>query len=151
MVVAGGLILLTGIHWIDPIVSLVICAIIASTWGLLKDSLGMSLAAVPPGIDPPEIRAYLERLPGVVELHDLHIWPVSTTDTALICHLVMPGGHPGDAFSQGHGARTRTAVRDRPFDDTDRDQQRNSMRTCAGRGHVSYGRRRQCDECHGYY
>ena len=99
VLLAGTIILLTGWHWIDPAVSLVICAIIFwSTWGLLKDSVRMSLSAVPPGIDPSEGHAYLEALPGVHRLHDLHIWPMSTTETALTCHLVIPDGHPGDAF-----------------------------------------------------
>jgi cobalt-zinc-cadmium efflux system protein len=84
VVVAGALILLTGAQWIDPVVSLAICVIIVwSTWGLLKDSLRMSLGAVPPGMNPLEVRAYLEGLAGVAELHDLHIWPMSTTETAL--------------------------------------------------------------------
>jgi cobalt-zinc-cadmium efflux system protein len=99
VVIAGLLLLLTGWHWVDPATSLVICVVIFwSTWGLLRDSVRMSLAAVPPGVEPAEVRAYLARLPGVVTLHDLHIWPVSTTETALTCHLVMPAGHPGDAF-----------------------------------------------------
>ncbi len=99
VVVAGGAILLTGWHWIDPAVSLAICAIIFwSTWGLLKDSVRMSLGAVPPGVNPNNVRNYLETLPGVYDLHDLHIWPMSTTEIALTCHLVMPNGHPGDAF-----------------------------------------------------
>jgi cobalt-zinc-cadmium efflux system protein len=58
----------------------------------------MSLDAVPGGIDPEAVRQYLEKLPGVAAIHDLHIWPVSTTETALTCHMVMPGGHPGDDF-----------------------------------------------------
>jgi len=99
VVVAGAAILMTNWAWIDPAVSLVICAIIMwSTWGLLRDSLRMSLAAVPPGLQPATVRAYLEQRPGVARLHDLHIWPMSTTETALTCHLVMPNGHPGDAF-----------------------------------------------------
>lgn len=99
VVVAGAIILLTNWLWIDPAVSLIICAIIMwSTWGLLKDSVRMSLAAVPPGVQLSTVRAYLEQLPGVARLHDLHIWPMSTTETALTCHLVMPDGHPGDAF-----------------------------------------------------
>jgi cobalt-zinc-cadmium efflux system protein len=99
VVVAGALILLTGWQWVDPAVSLVICAIIVwSTWGLLKDSVRMSLAAVPGNIEAASVSAYLRQLPGVVQLHDLHIWPVSTTETALTCHLVIPGGHPGDQF-----------------------------------------------------
>jgi cobalt-zinc-cadmium efflux system protein len=99
VVLAGAAILLTGWSWIDPAASLLICAIIVwSTWGLLRDSVRMSLDAVPPGIEAAEVRAYLEALDGVDELHDLHIWPMSTTETALTCHLVMSGGHPGDAF-----------------------------------------------------
>jgi cobalt-zinc-cadmium efflux system protein len=99
VVVAGIAIVLTGRLWIDPLVSLVIAAVIVwGTWGLLRDSVTMSLAAVPPGIDPTAVRAYLEGLPGVERIHDLHIWPMSTTETALTCHLVMPGGAAGDAF-----------------------------------------------------
>jgi len=99
VVVAGVLILLTGERWIDPVTSLVIVAVIAwGTWGLLKDSVRMGLHAVPEKIDEPAVRAYLAGLPGVDAIHDLHIWPMSTTETALTTHLVMPGGHPGDTF-----------------------------------------------------
>ena len=99
VVVAGVLILLTGERWIDPATSLVIVAIIGwGTWGLLKDSVKLALLAVPEKIDEPAVRAYLAGLPGVVAIHDLHIWPMSTTETALTAHLVMPAGHPGDAF-----------------------------------------------------
>ncbi|MBR0552422.1 cation diffusion facilitator family transporter [Stakelama marina] len=99
VVVAGGLILWTGAEWIDPVVSLGIVAVILwSTWGLLKDSTTMALQAVPPGIDHDAVVDALEALPGVTELHDLHIWPMSTTEVALTAHLVMPGGHPGDQF-----------------------------------------------------
>lgn len=99
VVVAGLLILWTGARWIDPVASLVIVAVIAcGTWGLLKDSIKMSLLAVPEGIDVAAVSAYLARLPGVSAVHDLHIWPMSTTETALTAHLVMPSGHPGDAF-----------------------------------------------------
>jgi cobalt-zinc-cadmium efflux system protein len=99
VVVAGGIILLTQWHWIDPAVSLVICVIIMwSTWSLLKDSVQMSLSAVPPGVDEVDVRSFLENLPGVTNMHDLHIWAMSTTETALTCHLVIPGGHPGDQF-----------------------------------------------------
>ncbi len=97
VVVAGGVILLTRWSWIDPVASLVVSAIIVwGTWGLLKDSLNMVLHAVPPGIEPDAVRGYLEQRQGVEELHDLHIWPMSTTETALTAHLVMPAGHPGD-------------------------------------------------------
>ena len=99
VVIAGGVILLTGWLWVDPVTSLVICTVIIwSTWGLLKDSVRMSLAAVPPGLKVAEVRVFLENLPGVKALHDPHIWPMSTTENALTCHLVMPAGHPGDVF-----------------------------------------------------
>ena len=99
VVLAGIAILYTGALWIDPVVSLIIVAVIAwGTWGLLKDSVAMSLLAVPKGISEKAVRGYLASLDGVSEVHDLHIWPMSTTETALTAHLVMPGGHPGDAF-----------------------------------------------------
>lgn len=99
VVVAGLLITLTGAQWIDPATSLVIVGVIAwSTWGLLKDSLRMSLLGVPGNIDERRVRSFLEGLNGVEAVHDLHIWPMSTTETALTAHLVMPGGHPGDGF-----------------------------------------------------
>ena len=99
VVIAGVAILWTGAVWIDPAVSLLIVLVIAwGTWGLLKDSVKMSLLAVPRGISEGAVRGYLTGLPGVEAVHDLHIWPMSTTETALTAHLVMPGGHPGDAF-----------------------------------------------------
>ena len=97
VVAAGGVLLVTGWLWIDPLASLIVSAIIVwGTWGLLKDSVNMVLQAVPPGIEPDAVRGYLEGSPGVEELHDLHIWAMSTTETALTAHLVMPAGHPGD-------------------------------------------------------
>ncbi len=99
VVIAGLFITLTGAQWIDPVTSLAIVGIIAvGTWGLLKDSLKMSLNAVPPRIDEQKVRHFLTSLGGVEAVHDLHIWPMSTTETALTAHLVMPGGHPGDGF-----------------------------------------------------
>ena len=110
VVIAGLLILFTGWQWIDPVVSLLIVAVIVwSTWDLLRESVIMALAAVPRGIDAAGVRAYLAEQPGVQSLHDLHIWPMSTTDTALTCHLVMPDGHPGDRFI----AETCKALRER--------------------------------------
>jgi len=99
-VVAAGLVILaTGWVWLNPAISLAINAIIVwSAWGLLYDSVAMSLSAVPPNIDPARVRLFLEALPGVAQLHDLHIWPMSASETALTCHLVMPAGHPGDPF-----------------------------------------------------
>jgi len=100
VVVAGGLIVLTGWSWIDPVATLAVVGVIVfGTWVLLKESFQMALAAVPEGIDPGKVRLYLSELPGVRRVHDLHIWPLSTTQTALTCHLVMPDGHPGDHFT----------------------------------------------------
>ena len=99
VVAAGLLILLTHWLWIDPAVSLAINAVIVwGTWGLLRDSVEMSMAAVPAQIDPAAVRNFLAARAGVIDVHDLHIWPMSTTESALTCHLVMPDGHPGDAF-----------------------------------------------------
>ena len=99
VLVSAFLILRTGWMWLDPLVSLIISAIIVrGTWGLLRHSFDLAMQAVPPGIDPAEVRGSLERLDGVARIHDLHIWAMSTTETALTCHLVMPGGHPGDTF-----------------------------------------------------
>jgi len=96
---AGVGMLLTGWTWLDPAVSLaVVVAIFASTWGLARDSLGLALHAVPAGIDPAAVRAYLAARPGVADVHDLHIWGMSTTENALSVHLVVPDGHPGDRF-----------------------------------------------------
>lgn len=99
VVVAGALVLLTGWRWIDPLVSLLISALIVwGTWGLLRQSLDLALQAVPASIDPADVRRYLEALPGVERLHDLHIWAMSTRETALTCHLFIPAGHPSDGF-----------------------------------------------------
>jgi cobalt-zinc-cadmium efflux system protein len=99
IVAAGGVILLTGWTRLDPLVSLAIAVVIlAGTWSLLRDSVGMSLDAVPTGIKPDEVSDFLRQQPGITAIHDLHIWPMSTTETALTCHCLMPGGHPGDEF-----------------------------------------------------
>ncbi len=97
VVIAGLAILFSGFHWIDPLVSLAIVAMIAwATWGLAKDSIKMGLLAVPARIDVSEVRAHLASLEGVKAVHDLHIWPMSTTETALTAHLVMPGAPYSD-------------------------------------------------------
>lgn len=100
VVVAGFFIVKTGLSWIDPVTSLVIVAVIAiGTWGLLRGSVNMSLQAAPPGIDPLEIGSFLRAQDGVQEFHDLHVWPMSTTETALTVHLLMPSGYPGDTYT----------------------------------------------------
>jgi len=99
VVLAGFVMLMTDWNWLDPVVSLVIAGIIVwSTWGLLRDTMRLALHGVPAGISTARVSSRLAELPGVTGIHDLHIWPMSTTETALTCHLVMPGGHPGDAF-----------------------------------------------------
>ncbi|QDH34082.1 cation diffusion facilitator family transporter [Porphyrobacter sp. YT40] len=99
VVVAGGAILVTGLAWIDPVVSLVIVAVIAvGTWSLARDSLTMGLLAAPEGIDPEAVRQHLSSFDGVSAVHDLHVWPMSTTEVALTAHLVMPGRPAPDSF-----------------------------------------------------
>ena len=102
VVVAGVAIWFTNWLWLDPAISLVVSAVIVvSTWGLLKSAIGLALNAVPEAVDAAAVRSHLLAVPGVSGLHDLHIWGMSTTETALTCHLIMPGGHPGDAALSG--------------------------------------------------
>jgi cobalt-zinc-cadmium efflux system protein len=106
VVVSGLLIMRTGWLWIDPLTSLIVVAVIlVGTWGLLRRSVNMALDRVPEHIPPAEVFAELEALPGVVRVHDLHIWSLSTTEVALTCHLVMPAGCPGDRFLSEAGDR----------------------------------------------
>ncbi len=92
VLVAAGLITLTGALWLDPAASLVISAVIlASSWGLLRDATALAMDAVPPGIDPAAVRTRLLALPDVTEVHDLHIWALSTKRTAATAHLVSRG------------------------------------------------------------
>jgi cobalt-zinc-cadmium efflux system protein len=99
VVIAGIAMMMTGWYWLDPAVSLLIVAVILiSTWGLLKQALQLALAAVPAHVDASAISRYLQQCPGVQEIHDLHIWGMSTTESALTVHLVMPQGYPGDLF-----------------------------------------------------
>ncbi|MGX4771503.1 cation diffusion facilitator family transporter [Bradyrhizobium guangdongense] len=98
VVVSAALIIWTGWLWLDPLTSLVICGtILWSTTSLLRGSIDMSMAAAPKGTDLVAIRTFLLARPGVSAIHDLHVWPISTTETALTCHLVMPSGAV-DAF-----------------------------------------------------
>lgn len=106
--VSGLVILYTGWNWLDPVMSIIVVAVILyGTWGLGRDAMRLALAAVPPGVDTARIRGYLSGLPGVRGVHDLHVWALSTTENALTVHLVMPQGHPGDAFLQGVVATLR--------------------------------------------
>lgn len=99
VVIAGVVILLTGWSWLDPAVSLgVVAVILIGTWGLLHESLDLAMDAVPKGIEPQAVEEYLARLPGVAEVHDLHIWALSTTEAALTVHLVVPEAIDEDAL-----------------------------------------------------
>lgn len=99
VVISGGLILAFGWAWVDPVISLVIAGVIFwSTWGLLRDSLNLAVDAVPRDIDPDRVQRFLRELPGVQDLHDLHIWAMSTTDAALTAHLVMQPMPSSDRF-----------------------------------------------------
>jgi cobalt-zinc-cadmium efflux system protein len=94
VVVAALVIMATGWQWVDPAISLVIAGVVlASGWGLMRDSANLALDAVPKGIALAQVRDYLAGLDGVTEVHDLHIWAMSTNETALTAHLVRPGGH----------------------------------------------------------
>ena len=97
VLVGAGVMLLTGLQWIDPALSLGIAAVIViGTWGLLRDSMNLAMDAAPRGVDVPAIKAWLAALPGVIEVHDLHVWGMSTTETALTAHLTRPEGGSAD-------------------------------------------------------
>ena len=99
VVVAGVVYLQTGWAWLDPAISLAIALLIVYvTWDLLRQSLHLTFDGVPPTISLSEVRMHLLQLPGVTEVHDLHVWAMSTSEIALTVHLIMPDGHPGDAF-----------------------------------------------------
>jgi cobalt-zinc-cadmium efflux system protein len=98
VVVAGVVITATGVLWIDPVVSIVIAlVIVVGTWGLFRESIDLALDAVPRGVDPREITAGLTAIPGVVELHDLHVWGASTSEVSLTGHLVVEDSADRDA------------------------------------------------------
>ncbi len=99
VVVSGLVILRTGWLWLDPAVSLaLVVVILAGTWALLRESLHLAVDGVPGHVDPRAVRTWLSSRPGVTEVHDLHVWALSTTEVALTAHLVMPGEPPGDRF-----------------------------------------------------
>jgi cobalt-zinc-cadmium efflux system protein len=112
VVISAALIIWTGWLWLDPVTSLAICAaILWSTISLLRGSIDMSMAAAPKGTDLDAIKAFLLARPGVSGIHDLHVWPISTTETALTCHLVMPDGTTGDAFLMETAQLLKTSFR----------------------------------------
>jgi hypothetical protein len=102
--------------------------------GLLKDSVKMGLHAVPDAIDEAEVRAYLAGLPGVAAVHDLHIWPMSTTETALTAHLVMPAGYPGDAILREIAHELEHSLPHRPCDGAGGDRRRARLHLHAAHG-----------------
>jgi cobalt-zinc-cadmium efflux system protein len=99
VVVAGIVILFTGWHWLDPTVSLLINGIIVyGTWGLLRDSFNLAMDAVPPGLNLGDVRRYLQSIPAITDAHHLHVWALSTTETALTVHLVKPDPSDDDGL-----------------------------------------------------
>jgi cobalt-zinc-cadmium efflux system protein len=110
VVFAGVVILWTGQQWVDPVMSLAVALVILwGSYGLLSESVGMSLMGVPSGIDLDQVEAELAQLDGVETVHDLHVWPLSTTETALTAHLVAPAAASSDALLQA----ARTMLHDR--------------------------------------
>ncbi|MBV8604220.1 MAG: cation transporter [Pelomonas sp.] len=108
VVVTGAVMMATGWYWLDPLVSVVIVAVIVwGTWGLLRESVRLALSAVPTGIDLGEVKDFLSEQAGVAEVHDLHVWGMSTTESALTAHLVVPAGYPGDAFVEAVAAQLK--------------------------------------------
>jgi cobalt-zinc-cadmium efflux system protein len=109
VVISGLVIMGTGWTWIDPVVSLaIVVVIVLGTWSLLRESVQLSMAAVPSGVDAEAVRDFLGKQPGVKEVHDLHIWALSTTENALTAHVVMPGGYPGDRVLDAMVAKLRS-------------------------------------------
>lgn len=99
VVIAGSIILVTGWLWVDSVMSLILVAVIGvGTGNLLQESINLALDAVPSGINAAAVRFYLNELPGVIAVHDLHIWAMSTTEPILTAHLIIPTGNPGDGF-----------------------------------------------------
>ena len=138
--VSGALFLLTGWTWIDPAVSLAIGGfIVLGAWSLMRESLDLALQAVPTGVDRAGVLGYLRALPGVDEVHDLHIWGMSTTETALTAHLVRPRGQVGRPAPPRRLRRPAGQVQDPPRHPAGRGRKRDaSVRTGGGRGGVSH-------------
>ena len=112
VVVSGFVIWKFGLKWFDPMSSLLIAGVIFwSTWGLLRDSLNLAIDAVPRHMDPVEVRDWLSSQPGVEGLHDLHIWPMSTTETALTAHLLMSEPPRDDGFLHDLAKQLETRFR----------------------------------------
>lgn len=106
VLLSGVAILFTGAQWLDPVISLaIVVAVLWSTWGLFRDAMHLSLDAVPAGIDPAEVQLYLQSLPGVLEVHDLHIWGMSTTEASITAHLVV--SEPGENHTELTGGACR--------------------------------------------
>jgi cobalt-zinc-cadmium efflux system protein len=104
VMLSGLIVMKTGLLWLDPVIALAVSAVIVyGAWSVLRDSAELALHAVPRGIDASAVRAWLIQQSGVAEVHDLHIWAMSTRETALTAHLVMPQGYPGDDFLQELG------------------------------------------------
>lgn len=113
VLVSGLVVMFTGWIRLDPLVSLgIVVMIVAGTWSLLKESLRMMMAAVPDNVDSRKVEQFLRTRPGVTDVHDMHIWSMSTTETALTAHLVMPDGYPGDVAMDGiaRGLREQFAI-----------------------------------------
>ena len=114
VIIAAGVILWTGWSWLDPLVSIgIVAVIVAGTWGLLREAIDLSLDAAPPGADLESIQDFLLASPGVTEVHDLHVWAMSTTETALTAHLVRPEHDGLDQFrgALAHALEDRFGVR----------------------------------------
>ena len=121
VVIAAAAVMMTGWLWLDPAVSIAIALVITwGTWSLLAASVNLALDAVPQNIDPGKIEAYFAALPGVTEVHDLHIWAMSTTEVALTVHLVRPGAGLDDELAGPCLPRHAGEVLDRPRHRADR-------------------------------
>ncbi|MFD1393079.1 cation diffusion facilitator family transporter [Lacticaseibacillus jixianensis] len=108
VVIAGGIYLLTGWEWLDPVVSILVAlAVLGGTWGLLKDAVNLAMAAVPKAIDTQKVHALINAYPTVAGCHDLHIWALSTTDVALTVHITRKTDVNNDQFLEQLGCELR--------------------------------------------